>query len=109
MVLDLLAVRLDPAKAGEGRVTIALVFPERGERHLVSVANGVLVHEAGVADPAQATVTMPRALFLQALLAPQAGSLAGNPAVRVEGDTAALGRFLGFFDSPDPSFAIVTP
>lgn len=109
MVLDLLAVRLDPAKAGEGRVTIALVFPERGERHLVSVANGVLVHETGVADPAQATVTMPRALFLQALLAPQAGGLAGNPAVRIEGDTAALGRFMGFFDAPDPNFAIITP
>lgn len=109
MVLDLLAVRLDPAKAGEGRLTIALVFPERGERHLVTVESGVLIHETGVPDAAQATVTMPRALFLQALLAPQAGGLAGNPAVRVEGDTAALGRFMGFFDAPDPNFAIVTP
>jgi alkyl sulfatase BDS1-like metallo-beta-lactamase superfamily hydrolase len=109
MVLDLLAVRLDPAKAGEGQVSVALVFPDRGERHFVRVANGVLVHEAGVADAAQATVTMPRALFLQALLAPQAGGLAGNPAVRVEGDVTALARFLGLFDAPDPNFAIVTP
>lgn len=109
MVLDLLAVRLDPAKAGAARVTVALVFPERNERHFVTVENGVLVHETNVTDTAQATVTMPRALFLQALLAPTPGGLAGNPAVRVEGDAGALLRFMGFFDAPDPNFPIVTP
>ncbi|MDZ4775677.1 MAG: alkyl sulfatase dimerization domain-containing protein [Alphaproteobacteria bacterium] len=109
MVLDLLAVRLDPARAGEGKLSIALVFPDRSEHHLVTVANGVLVHEQGVSDAAQATVTMPRALFLQALLAPTPGGLAGNPAVRLEGDVAAMQRFMGLFDAPDPNFAIVTP
>ena len=109
MVLDLLSVRLDPARAGTQTMKIALVFPERSERHLVTIRNGVLIHETNVPDAADATVTMPRALFLQALLAPTPGGLAGNPAVRAEGDVAMLGRFIGLFDSPDPSFAIVTP
>ena len=109
MVLDLLSVRLDPARAGTQAMKIALVFPERSERHLVTIRNGVLIHETNVPDAADATVTMPRALFLQALLAPTPGGLAGNPAVRAEGDVAMLGRFIGLFDSPDPSFAIVTP
>ena len=109
MVLDLMSVRLDPARAGTQTMKIALVFPERNERHLVTIRNGVLIHETNVPDAADATVTMPRALFLQALLAPTPGGLAGNPAVRAEGDVAMLGRFIGLFDAPDPSFAIVTP
>ena len=109
MVLDLLAVRLDPARAGTLAMKIALVFPERNERHLVTIRNGVLIHETNVPDAADATVTMPRALFLQALLAPTPGGLAGNPAVRVEGDAPMLLRFIGLFDAPDPDFAIVTP
>ncbi|MDX2234729.1 MAG: alkyl sulfatase dimerization domain-containing protein, partial [Hyphomonadaceae bacterium] len=64
MVLDLLAVRLAPERATGAPFTIALVFPERSERHLVTVRNGVLIHEAGVTDAADATVTMPRAVFL---------------------------------------------
>jgi alkyl sulfatase BDS1-like metallo-beta-lactamase superfamily hydrolase len=106
MVLDLLAVRLDPAKAGTQAFKIAFVFPERGERHLVSIRNGVLIHETDVADGADATVTMPRAAFLQALLTgtpPPAG------AVRIEGDAGAMPRFTALFDTPDPDFPIVTP
>jgi alkyl sulfatase BDS1-like metallo-beta-lactamase superfamily hydrolase len=109
MLFDLMAVRLDPAKAGDARLAVAFVFPERNERRLVTVANGVLVHESGAPEAAQATVTLPRALFLQSLMAPGGGALAGNPAVRVEGDPLAVRRFLGLFDAPDPSFAIVTP
>jgi alkyl sulfatase BDS1-like metallo-beta-lactamase superfamily hydrolase len=106
MVLDLLAVRLDPARAGTQRLKIALVFPERNERHLVTIRNGVLVHETGVTDAADATITMPRAAFLQALLG---GGAPPPDAVRVEGDRTLLPRFVALFDAPDPNFPIVTP
>ena len=107
MVLDLLAVRLDPARAGAQTMKIALVFPERSERHLVTIRNGVLVHETNVPDQADATVTMPRALFLQALLNP--GAPPSMEGVRVEGDTTLMARFVTLFDAPDPNFPIVTP
>jgi alkyl sulfatase BDS1-like metallo-beta-lactamase superfamily hydrolase len=105
MILDLLAVRLDPAKAGTQSLRIALVFPERNERHLVTVRNGVLVHER-VADAADATVTMPRAAFLAALLS---GAPPAREGLSIAGDPAVLARFTALFDAPDPSFAIVTP
>lgn len=106
MILDLLAVRLDPAKAGAQAMKIALVFPDRNERHLISVRNGVLVHESGVSDAADATVTMPRAAFLGMMMA---GLPPPPDAVRVDGDRALMPRFMALFDAPDPAFAIVTP
>ncbi len=106
LVLDLLAVRLDPAKAGTQGFTLALQFPERSERHLVTIRNGVLIHETGVSDAADATVTMPRALFLQALLTGAAPSPEG---VRIEGDRTVLARFTALLAAPDPNFPIVTP
>jgi alkyl sulfatase BDS1-like metallo-beta-lactamase superfamily hydrolase len=106
MVLDLLAVRLNPEKAGAQALRLALVFPERNERHLVTVRNSVLVHETNVTDAVDATVTMPRALFLQALLT---GAPPAREAMRIEGDATVLVRFMGLFDAPDANFAIVTP
>jgi alkyl sulfatase BDS1-like metallo-beta-lactamase superfamily hydrolase len=104
MFFDLLAVRLDPAKAGDAQFSVRFVFPERKENVLVSVRNQVLVHEAGVDGPADATVTLPRAAFLAALLA-------GAPPkdAKIVGDATLLPRFMGLFSAPDPAFAIVTP
>lgn len=102
LLFDLLAVRLDPAKAA-APLKLAFVFPERNERILVTIRNGVLVHEEGVADPADATVTLPRAAFLQAVFTGAA------PQARVEGDAGALARFFTLFDTPPADFAIVTP
>lgn len=104
MFFDLLAVRLDPAKVGDAAFKIRFVFPERKESVLVSVRNRVLVHESGVEDIADATITLPRAAFLAAMLA-------GAPPkdARLDGDTELLPRFLGLFTAPDPAFAIVTP
>ena len=110
MLLDLFAVRLDPAKAGADKIALNLVFPDRKERFLVTVANGVLVHEAGQSDPAGTTLTAPRAVFLQTALTGQGlqQALAGGMAT-VSGDPAVLARFFGLFETPDPAFAIVTP
>ncbi len=102
-LLDLLAVRLDPAKARD--VKINLNFPERKESYAVHVRNGVLVHELGVILPdADVSLTLSRAAFLGAMFA-------GLPAASaaVDGDAAAWNDFRGFFDAPDANFAIVTP
>ncbi|MFN9847964.1 MAG: alkyl/aryl-sulfatase [Alphaproteobacteria bacterium] len=105
MLLDLLAVRLDPDKVKDGAVSVDLVFPDRKERFRVSVRNSVLTYEA---DPktgkADGVFTMPRAQFL-------AVALAGQPTsgVASEGDAGALSRMLGWLTAPTPNFAIVTP
>ncbi len=105
MLLDLMAVRLVPERAPAVPFSMALVFPDAGERHLVQIRNGVMVHEAGVADAADVTVTMPRAAFLRAL----AGGGAGGAEPRIEGQAALLPLFLGLFETPPADFAIVTP
>ena len=104
MLLDLLAVRLDPAKAKDGAVRVDLVFPDRNERFSVTVKNDVLTYEADPTGPANATVTLPRTSFL-------AAALAGGPlsAAQTTGDSQALPRLLSWLTAPKPGFAIVTP
>jgi len=107
-LFDLLAVRLDPAKAGDARLRIAIV--SGGDRHLVSVANGVLVHERGVADAADATITAAPDVVL-ALLSGQARPvpLVLRGALKIDGDRDALRRFAALFEAPPRDFALVTP
>lgn len=104
MLLDLLAVRLDPDKAKDGEVSVDLVFPDRKERFRVGVKHAVLTYEA---DPktgrADGTFTLPRSQFL-------AGALAGADlsGTATAGDRAALARLLGMLTAPKPGFPVVT-
>ena len=106
MFLDLMAVRLVPERVPAQPFTLALNFPESGERHLVSIRNGVMVHEQGVADAADISVTMSRLAFLQALAGGGAGK---GPPPKIEGRAELLPLFLGLFEAPPTDFRIVTP
>jgi len=109
-LFDVLAVRIDPTKAGDGALTLGFVFPDKAEEYTISVANGVLVHRPGLRDGRQATLTVRYADLLAALFAgqPLAAKVASGEA-RIEGDPATLARLVGWLDKPDPAFAIVTP
>ena len=109
-LLDLLAVRLDPARAGGARMRIAFVDPEARERQLVTIANGVLIHEAGIEDHADATVVAPTAAIL-ALLSGQAkaAELIERKAMRIDGDRSLLARFGQLFETPQRDFNLVLP
>lgn len=109
-LLDLLAVRLDPAKAGDAKLTIAFVDPVAKVRELVTIQNGVLIHEANAPEPAQATLTAPVAAVL-ALLTRQATAmeLIGRGALKIEGDPTALQRFAAMFEEPRTDWPMVTP
>ena len=107
MLFDLLAVRLNPEKVGDGATSVLFVFPDRGERYLVTVKNQVLVGRPAAPDAkAEATLTLPRALLLQALFTGK--PLAGQPGVKVEGNGLALVKMLSWFDAPKGDFPIVT-
>jgi alkyl sulfatase BDS1-like metallo-beta-lactamase superfamily hydrolase len=108
-VLDLLAVRLNPERLGARRFAFNLVFPERNERFAVTIANGVLVHEAGVTLQDAPTVTSARAAFLQAMANGTMARAVLSGTVRISGDRRALAGLGEVFDTPDPNFAIVTP
>ncbi len=109
-LFDVLAVRIDPAKAGDSTVSLGFVFPDKAQQHTITVANGVLVHRSGLRDGRQATLTVRYADLLAALFAgkPLAARMASGEAT-IEGDPAAFARLTGWLDKPDPTFAIVTP
>jgi len=104
MLLDLLAVRLDPEKAKDGAVSVDLVFPDRKERFRVSVKHAVLTYEADPkAGRADATFTLPRSQFLTGALS--GADLSGTATA---GDEGALARLLGWLTPPKAGFPIVT-
>lgn len=109
-LFEVLAVRLDPAKAADGSTSLGFVFPDKGQDWTVTIANGVLVHRKGLRDGRQATLTVRYADLLAALFTgqPLAAKVASGEA-KIEGDPAAFARLVGWLDKPDPAFNIVTP
>jgi alkyl sulfatase BDS1-like metallo-beta-lactamase superfamily hydrolase len=99
MLLDLLSVRLDPAKSNGQAASVDVVFPERKERFRVAVRNDVLTWEADPkSEPTGGVVTLPRAQFL-------AAALVGAPA---PAGAERLGKILGWLSAPRADFPIVT-
>ena len=94
MLLDFAAVRVNPEKAAARSFTLNIELTDRKETHLITVGNGVLIHEDGVRDPhAGATIRMKRpdllmTLFMKMPFAPRVES--GD--IVMEGDGGALCR-----------------
>jgi alkyl sulfatase BDS1-like metallo-beta-lactamase superfamily hydrolase len=110
MMLDSIATRLDPAAIGDRKLSLNLVFADKGERAAISVGNAVMVSEMGQAHAApQATLTGPRQLFLGLffLKAPLAALEAAG--LKVDGDRAAVEALQRAIETPQPNFPIVTP
>jgi alkyl sulfatase BDS1-like metallo-beta-lactamase superfamily hydrolase len=104
MIFDLLAVRVDPARATPQNLT--LVFPERNEAFCVSILNAVLLYERDCSRPSgQPTIVLARRVFIAAMLAPTSPL----DATAIQGDLPTFSQFRATFDAPDPAFAIVTP
>jgi alkyl sulfatase BDS1-like metallo-beta-lactamase superfamily hydrolase len=76
----------------------------------VTVANGVMIHEMGVDDNADATLTLPR-LALIAMVGGQvkALDLIDQGKLQIAGDPQVLQRFMGLFAPPRAVFPLVTP
>ena len=104
-MLDTVAVRLNPDKAGDGRVALAVAMTDSAERAYVTVANGVLVHEP-MAPPTrvEATLTLSRSDLATIL-----GGGATPPGTKIDGDPAAITRLVSWLEAPAAGFAIVTP
>jgi len=110
MLLDFAAVRLNPDRALARPLRVNLVLTDVGETHLLSVENGVLIHEEGVTDPAAPTARMKRMDMLMTLFAgvPVSVKTASGDIV-TEGDAAPYGALTEMIEPIDTNFPIVTP
>jgi alkyl sulfatase BDS1-like metallo-beta-lactamase superfamily hydrolase len=109
MLLDSMSVRLVPDRA-IAPMTIALEIPDAKERHLVTIGNGVMLHEKGVTNPAQATLVVPRRALIGLIGgAVKAPDLIAAGQLDIKGDLAVLQRFMGLFQPPKPDFPLVAP
>ena len=110
MLLDALALRLDPDACAGARLALNLVVTDLGqgradERHALWVERSVLHHRDGAhLDDADATVTLSKLELIVAL-----GGFGVAPGVRTDGDPDAFARLTTWLDRPDPSFPITTP
>ena len=96
-------------RVGDGRMTIAFVDPSTKVREFVTIQHGVMIHEAGVSDMADATLTATVPAML-ALLGQQAtpADLMAKGLLAIDGDRSVLLRFGSLFETPPALFPLVT-
>jgi alkyl sulfatase BDS1-like metallo-beta-lactamase superfamily hydrolase len=106
MLLDFSAVRINPEKALASPLKLNLVLTDINETHLITIENGVMIHESGITDPqAGATVKMTRLDFLATLLA---GVAVQTRAISSEGDATLYAKLAGMIDPLNTNFNIVS-
>jgi alkyl sulfatase BDS1-like metallo-beta-lactamase superfamily hydrolase len=110
MLLDFLAVRINAERALERPFSLRVELTDFKESHLLTVRNGVLIHEQDVADAADATVRLARPALLMTLFAgAPVAPLIEQGAIVIDGDAALYERLTSLVDPLDPNFPIVTP
>ena len=109
---DMLAIRLDPAKAAGQAMVINWHFPDRDEKLALTLAHSTLTHRLGDwSDRAAATITTTRAtldsLILGKVTVPEA---LASGALKSDGDPSRLAALFGMLDPPSTlMFDVVTP
>jgi alkyl sulfatase BDS1-like metallo-beta-lactamase superfamily hydrolase len=111
MLLDFAAVRTNPEKAAAHAFAINIELTDRNERVLISVGNGVMVHEHAVHDAgAGAALRMTRPVLLKTLLGGEgitpyieSGEITAN------GDASLYAALVALIEPLNANFPIVTP
>jgi alkyl sulfatase BDS1-like metallo-beta-lactamase superfamily hydrolase len=108
---DMLAVRIDPAKAAGQSFIVNWRFTDRTEAFAMTIRHSTLTHRVGASPAATATVIASRAtldsLVLQKVKIPEA---LASGALKIEGDPSRLAALFGMFDTPSGlMFDILTP
>lgn len=111
LLLDYLAVRLDPDKAAGKRMTINWVLPDTREQALLRLENSVLSHAMDVQEPdADVTVTLNRSVLDAITLKHKTFAQAAQEgAATISGRGALLRELFGMLDEFEPVFDIVPP
>ncbi|MBS1879785.1 MAG: MBL fold metallo-hydrolase [Actinobacteria bacterium] len=110
LFFDYLGMRLNGAKAGDRRLTIACVFPDRDESWTLLVRHGTLSHRAGADADADATVTIDRSELDGVILGQtKIADLIDAGKATISGDAKALHDLVALLDEFEFWFNIVTP
>jgi len=111
MLMELLAVRLNADRVGEGRAAIDVTFTDRAEHYRMTVRNGVLVAYGAALPgdgPAQLSLALPRQAFLLLTFSPaRLDALVKQGVAKAEGDPEVFNRFVGWLDAFSADFPIV--
>jgi len=102
---------VNPEKATRQNFKLNIELTDRKEKHLITVGNGVLVHEEGVEDAdAGASLRMIRPDLLLTLFAglPAKDRIAAG-AITVTGNADLYLALVDLLEAPAPNFPIVTP
>jgi alkyl sulfatase BDS1-like metallo-beta-lactamase superfamily hydrolase len=103
-LFDTIAIRIDGPRAAATSLSVLWDFTDTGERYLMQLSNGLLVHHPTNRAPhADLAVRLTRAQLIGLL---RSGSLDG---VETAGDAGVLKTLMGLTDEADPDFAVVTP
>ncbi len=111
MIFDFAAVRINPDKAISRPFKLNIELTDRKERHLITVENGVLIHEQDIVDPeAGATVrcTFPDLLMTLFAKAP-IGIKAAKGDIVMDGDSSLFEALADVIEPVDADFPVVTP
>ncbi len=111
LFLVAMATNIDPDAAADKQLTINLDFTDTGDQFTLLLENSVMNHRKGLADGADATLTLTHALFLK-VLSGQAGitDIVGSDGVELDGSLIKLGQFFASLGAPNfKPFPIVTP
>ncbi len=110
MLFDTLAVRLNGPESADEDLLINVDFFDLERQYSLVVRNGVLHHRPGLADNADATLRVRRAM-LNELAAGQVSVLDAvtGDDVSVDGSLTAVARFFLLLDRFDFWFPVVTP
>jgi len=112
MFFDMLAIRVDPAKAAGQSTVVNWHFTDRDEKLVLTLSHCTLSHRMGEwSDAAAASVTMARSTLDQMILgkvtAPEA---LASGALKVDGDLSRFAALFAMLDQPPGlMFDILTP
>ena len=111
MMLDFAAVRFNAEKAEGKAFRVNIVLTDTNENHLITVQNGVMIHEQLPEDPtADATVRMKRADMLETLLAGVPTTVKqATGAMRETGKSGTYDTLVSLIDPVAQNFPVVTP
>jgi alkyl sulfatase BDS1-like metallo-beta-lactamase superfamily hydrolase len=111
-LFDMLAIRLDPAKAEGQAMVVNWHFTDRSESLVLTLAHCTMTHRPGAASKeAVATITTARAALDAIILGKsKVPEAVASGALRIEGDATRLAALLGMLDPPSGlMFEILTP
>lgn len=110
MLFDFAAVRVNPQKAAARSFSVRVTLTDRAESHLLTVGNGVLVHESNVDGKADLTIALRRPDLLRTLFLKQPwADEVKSGHIRIEGDETLYAALVDLIEPIVNNFAVVSP